>query len=40
MVNDTQNDVITKDINNKCYKQVRTGTHIVTSQTCSLALTF
>jgi hypothetical protein len=38
MVNDTQNDVIMKDINNKCYKQVRASTHIVTIQTCSLAL--
>jgi hypothetical protein len=39
MVNDNQNDVIMKDINNKCYKQVRAGTHIVTTQECSLALT-
>jgi len=32
MVNDNQNDVIMKDINNKCYKQVRAGKHIVTTQ--------
>jgi hypothetical protein len=27
-----------KDINNKCYEQVRAGRHIVTIQACSLAL--
>ena len=37
MVNDAQNDVI-MDINNNCYKQVRAGTTIVTTQACSFAL--
>jgi len=32
MVNDNQNGVIMKDINNKCYKQVRAGTHVGTTQ--------
>lgn len=27
-----------KDINNKCYKQIRASTHTVTPQECSLAL--
>ena len=38
MVNDNQNDLIMMDINNKRYKQVWAGTHIVTTQECSLAL--